>query len=73
MTVPTTAQAGPGGGVVDADAVVEVRGLHFSRGSRVIFRGIDVDIRRGKVTAIMGYCMDWIGVMRPSGVLVSQE
>ena len=36
------------------DAVVCVRDLHFSRGSRVIFRGVDVTIRRGQVTAIMG-------------------
>jgi phospholipid/cholesterol/gamma-HCH transport system ATP-binding protein len=37
-----------------ADLVVSVRGLHFSRGGRVIFRGVDIDIPRGKVTAIMG-------------------
>jgi phospholipid/cholesterol/gamma-HCH transport system ATP-binding protein len=37
-----------------ADIVVSVRGLHFARGGRVIFRGVDIDIPRGKVTAIMG-------------------
>ncbi len=36
------------------DVLVNVRGLSFSRGSRLIFDGIDLDIRRGKVTAIMG-------------------
>jgi phospholipid/cholesterol/gamma-HCH transport system ATP-binding protein len=36
------------------DAVIRVRDLHFARGSRVIFRGVDVTIRRGQVTAIMG-------------------
>ena len=36
------------------DALIEVRDLHFARGSRVIFRGVDVTIRRGQVTAIMG-------------------
>ncbi len=36
------------------DILVEIRGLHFSRGSRKIFDGIDLDIRRGEVTAIMG-------------------
>ncbi len=36
------------------DVLVRVRGLTFSRGSRMIFDGIDLDIRRGKVTAIMG-------------------
>jgi phospholipid/cholesterol/gamma-HCH transport system ATP-binding protein len=35
-------------------ALVEVRGLHFSRGARVIFAGVDIDIPRGKITAIMG-------------------
>ncbi len=34
--------------------LVEVRGLHFARGDRMIFDGIDLDIPRGKVTAIMG-------------------
>ena len=36
------------------DVLVRVRGLSFSRGSRKIFDGIDLDIQRGKVTAIMG-------------------
>jgi phospholipid/cholesterol/gamma-HCH transport system ATP-binding protein len=36
------------------DTLVEIRDLHFSRGDKVIFDGIDVDIQRGKVTAIMG-------------------
>jgi phospholipid/cholesterol/gamma-HCH transport system ATP-binding protein len=36
------------------EAVVQVRGLVFSRGERVIFDGVDLDIERGKVTAIMG-------------------
>lgn len=34
--------------------LVEVRGLRFARGDRMIFDGIDLDIPRGKVTAIMG-------------------
>lgn len=33
---------------------MQVRGLSFSRGSRVIFDGIDMDIRQGQVTTIMG-------------------
>lgn len=36
------------------DVLVRIRDLHFSRGSRKIFDGVNVDIRRGKVTAIMG-------------------
>jgi phospholipid/cholesterol/gamma-HCH transport system ATP-binding protein len=34
--------------------LVEIRGLSFVRGKRVIFDGVDIDIPRGKVTAIMG-------------------
>ncbi len=39
----------------ESDAsLVSIRDLHFSRGTRAIFDGIDIDIRRGKVTGIMG-------------------
>ncbi len=34
--------------------LIEIRDLHFYRGDRAIFKGIDLDIYRGKVTAIMG-------------------
>lgn len=37
-----------------SDNLVEIRGLRFMRGNRAIFDGIDLDIPRGKVTAIMG-------------------
>ncbi len=37
-----------------SDAIVSVRDLHFTRGNKVIFDGVDMDIRRGKITAIMG-------------------
>jgi phospholipid/cholesterol/gamma-HCH transport system ATP-binding protein len=36
------------------DTLVNIRDLRFSRGERVIFDGVDLDIPRGKVTAIMG-------------------
>jgi phospholipid/cholesterol/gamma-HCH transport system ATP-binding protein len=36
------------------DIVVQVRDLVFTRGERVIFDGVDLDIARGSVTAIMG-------------------
>jgi phospholipid/cholesterol/gamma-HCH transport system ATP-binding protein len=36
------------------DPLVCIRGLRFTRGSRVIFDGVDLEIPRGKVTAIMG-------------------
>jgi len=38
----------------DAETLVKIRGLHFARGDRVIFDGVDLDIPRGKLTAIMG-------------------
>lgn len=34
--------------------LVEIRGLTFYRGSRAIFDNVDMDIYRGKLTAIMG-------------------
>ncbi len=34
--------------------LVSIRDVHFSRGTRTIFDGIDIDIRRGGVTGIMG-------------------
>ncbi len=37
-----------------AEPLVRIRGLHFARGSRTIFDGVDIDIPRGRVTAIMG-------------------
>lgn len=36
------------------EMMIEIRGLSFSRGSRQIFDGVDLDICRGKVTAVMG-------------------
>ena len=36
------------------DPIVQIRGLRYFRGSRAIFDGVDIDITRGKLTAIMG-------------------
>ncbi|MGB5339133.1 MAG: ATP-binding cassette domain-containing protein, partial [Gammaproteobacteria bacterium] len=36
------------------EPVVKIRALRFARGNRLIFDGVDLDIARGKVTAIMG-------------------
>lgn len=36
------------------DNLVEINNLHFNRGSRKIFQGVDIVIPRGKVTAVMG-------------------
>jgi phospholipid/cholesterol/gamma-HCH transport system ATP-binding protein len=38
----------------DTDALVRIRGLHFAYGRNRILRGIDLDIPRGKVVAILG-------------------
>jgi phospholipid/cholesterol/gamma-HCH transport system ATP-binding protein len=34
--------------------IVEIKDLHFSRGTKIIFDGANLNIPRGKVTAIMG-------------------
>ncbi|MDN5871068.1 MAG: ABC transporter ATP-binding protein [Nitrococcus sp.] len=36
------------------DLLVEIENLHFSRGPRRVFAGVDIGIRRGEVAAIMG-------------------
>jgi len=40
--------------MTDNDILVKTRDLSFKRGDRMIFDGVDIDIRRGSVTAIMG-------------------
>lgn len=37
-----------------SDQLIRARGVHFGHGSRVIYDGVDIDIPRGRVTAIMG-------------------
>jgi phospholipid/cholesterol/gamma-HCH transport system ATP-binding protein len=37
-----------------SNKLVKIKNLSFSRGERVIFDGIDIEIAKGKVTAIMG-------------------
>ncbi len=34
--------------------LIKIRDLHFYRGDRTIFDGVNIDIHRGKITAIMG-------------------
>jgi len=38
----------------DTTPLIKIRNLHFKRGQRLIFDGINIDIPRGKITAIMG-------------------
>jgi len=44
----------PSSGVTSSKPLISVKDLHFSRGNRLVFDGVDIDIRRGKITAIMG-------------------
>jgi phospholipid/cholesterol/gamma-HCH transport system ATP-binding protein len=46
--------SGDGSQRAATEALVRVRGLHFRRGEQRIFDGVDLDIPRGLVTAIMG-------------------
>jgi phospholipid/cholesterol/gamma-HCH transport system ATP-binding protein len=36
------------------DAAVLVRDVHYAVGGREIFKGLDVEVRRGRITAVMG-------------------
>ena len=38
----------------ESEPLVEIRDLHFSRGTKPIFKGLSLDIRRGQVTGFMG-------------------
>ncbi|MFT6301483.1 MAG: phospholipid/cholesterol/gamma-HCH transport system ATP-binding protein [Granulosicoccus sp.] len=38
----------------EGQTLVQIRDLHFARGSNNIFRGLEVDIPRGKITTILG-------------------
>lgn len=42
------------GQAATGDNLIEVRDLHFQRGDRTIFSGVNMNIARGKITAIMG-------------------
>jgi phospholipid/cholesterol/gamma-HCH transport system ATP-binding protein len=41
-------------GCAGDDNVIVIRDLHYARGPKKIFDGLDIDIRRGGVTAVMG-------------------
>lgn len=44
----------PSSGVTRPKPLVAVKDLHFTRGGRLVLDGVDIDIQRGKITAIMG-------------------
>ncbi|HZF17680.1 MAG TPA: ATP-binding cassette domain-containing protein [Steroidobacteraceae bacterium] len=43
-----------GGAQQPSDNLVEIRGLHYAVGRRPVFSGLDIGMRRGRITAIMG-------------------
>jgi phospholipid/cholesterol/gamma-HCH transport system ATP-binding protein len=47
-------RAGSRGAVAGGDNVAVLRGVHYAVDHKPVFRGLDVEIRRGEVTAIMG-------------------
>lgn len=54
MSSRSSAAAPASGAAAASDAIVEIRGLHYAVGARQIFTGLDISIRRGRITAIMG-------------------
>ena len=40
--------------MIDDNAVVTVRDVHYAIGTHVIFKGLNVQMRRGAITAVMG-------------------
>jgi phospholipid/cholesterol/gamma-HCH transport system ATP-binding protein len=46
--------AGSRGAVAGGDNVAVLRGVHYAVDHKAVFRGLDVEIRRGEVTGIMG-------------------
>jgi phospholipid/cholesterol/gamma-HCH transport system ATP-binding protein len=40
--------------VIDDDAVVDVRDVHYAIGAHAVFRGLNLRVRRGAITAVMG-------------------
>jgi len=52
VTSPASPQ--PGSAAPAADTVVDVRDVHYAVGGRPIFSGLDLTVRRGRITAIMG-------------------
>ncbi|MCG5493430.1 MULTISPECIES: ATP-binding cassette domain-containing protein [Ectothiorhodospira] len=51
MTLPRNVPISP---IPDKTPWIEIRDVHFARGDRKIFDGLDITIPRGQVTAIMG-------------------
>ena len=52
MTTPASPQTVSA--ATPADTVIDVRDVHYAVGGRPIFQGLDLKVRRGRITAIMG-------------------
>jgi phospholipid/cholesterol/gamma-HCH transport system ATP-binding protein len=52
--VSSTASAHAASTAPAGDVVVAVRDVHYAVGGRPIFAGLDLEVRRGRITAIMG-------------------
>jgi phospholipid/cholesterol/gamma-HCH transport system ATP-binding protein len=52
--VTSSAPAADAPAAAPASVVVEVRDVHYAAGGRPIFAGLDLSVRRGRITAIMG-------------------
>lgn len=44
----------PASGAAGADLLIDVRGVHYSIDGRAIFDSLDLSVRRGRITGIMG-------------------
>ena len=40
--------------MTETDTVVNVRGVHYAIGAHAIFKGLNMHVRRGSITAVMG-------------------
>ena len=55
MTLTGSRQNSSSAGLAPADdVIVEARDIHYAIGSRPIFAGLNVQVRKGRITAIMG-------------------
>jgi phospholipid/cholesterol/gamma-HCH transport system ATP-binding protein len=55
VTLTRSRQSTPSAGPAPADdVIVDARDIHYAIGSRVIFAGLNVQVRKGRITAIMG-------------------
>jgi phospholipid/cholesterol/gamma-HCH transport system ATP-binding protein len=52
--VTSTASAPATSAARTGDVVAAVRDVHYAAGGRAIFAGLDLEVRRGRITAIMG-------------------